>query len=192
MVTMSTVSEPTTGAWPPKVHGEWTVADLLDTPDDGQRYEVIDGTLLVTPAPTPRHQSALFELAVLLRSACPPNYKVFVAPLDWQPDTLTSLQPDILVIRKDQIGEKNISAAPTLVVEVASPRTARIDRTVKLSRYADGGIARYWIVDPRVPSVQVFDLVEGRYRVSGEASADAPLTISAPFPVTVVPQALIA
>lgn len=191
MVVMSTVSEPTTGTWPPKVHGEWTVADLLASPDDGQRYEILDGILLVTPAPVPRHQRALLRVAMLLGAACSPDYEVFVAPLDWQPDNITSLQPDILVVRRDLVGEKNISAAPILVVEVASPGTARIDRTVKLSRYADGGVAQYWIVDPRVPSVHVYDLIDGQYRLAGEATADEPLSVDGPMLVTVVPSSLV-
>ena len=88
---------------------------------------------------------------MLLRRARPPDHRVFVAPLDWQPDGQTSLQPDLLVVRRDRIGEKNITEAPILVVEVLSPGTARIDRMIKLSRYGEGGALHYWIVDPQVP-----------------------------------------
>ncbi|HEY5879627.1 MAG TPA: hypothetical protein VIU11_12005, partial [Nakamurella sp.] len=56
-------------AWPPRVHGEWTVDDLLHSPDDGQRYEILDGVLLVTPAPVPAHQTTLLELTLLLHAA---------------------------------------------------------------------------------------------------------------------------
>jgi len=142
------------GRWPDHVAGEWTVQDLETLPDNGLRYELLDGTLLVTPSPTPRHHGAVLELAVLLRSACPPDHEVFVAPLDWQPDVRTSLQPDLLVVRRDRIGEKNITDAPTLVVEVLSPGSARIDQMVEFSWYAEGGISQCWIVDPRVPSVR--------------------------------------
>ena len=157
--------------WPPRVHGEWTVDDLLDSPDDGQRYEILDGVLFVTPAPVPRHQSALVELTVLLHAACPPDHQVFVAPLDWQPDGRTSLQPDVLVVRRDRVGEKNVKEPPSLVIEVLSPSTARIDRMLKLSRYAEGGIGQYWLVDPAGPSVQVFDLVDGEYRLVAQRRA---------------------
>ena len=66
------------------------------------------------------------------------------------------------MVRRYRIGEQNITQPPTLVVEVLSPGSARIDRLLKFSRYAEGGIAQYWIVDPRVPSIQVYDLVDGR------------------------------
>jgi len=132
------MAEPTATAaavgWPSRVDGEWTV-DLLETlPDDGLRYEIIDGTLIVSPSPVPRHQRAILRLALLLTAACPPDHEVFIAPLDWQPDRRTSLEPDLLVVRKDRIGETNITQTPTLVVEVLSPGTARIDRRLKCSR----------------------------------------------------------
>jgi len=179
-----------TGRWPDHVAGEWTVADLEALPDNGLRYELLDGTLLVTPSPTPRHQGAIVELTVLLRSACPPDHRVFVAPLDWQPDGRTSLEPDLLVVRRDRIGEKNITDAPTLVIEVLSPGTARIDRMIKFSRYAEGGIPHYWTVDPRVPSVQVFDLVDGAYVLVAEGTGSAPVSVTEPVAVTVIPQDL--
>jgi Uma2 family endonuclease len=180
-----------TGRWPDHIAGEWTVADLESLPDNGLRYELLDGTLLVTPSPTPRHQGAVVELAVLLRRACPPDHRVFVAPLDWQPDGRTSLQPDLLVVRRDRIGENKITEAPTLVVEVLSPGTARIDRMIKFSRYAESGVPHYWIVDPRVPSIQVFDLVDGGYVLVAEGAGSVSVSVSEPVAVTVTPQDLI-
>jgi Uma2 family endonuclease len=128
---------------------------------------------------------------VLLRTACLPDHRVFVAPLDWQPDGRTSLEPDLLVVRRDRIGEKNITGPPTLVIEVLSPGTARIDRMIKFSRYAEGGIAQYWIVDPRVPSIQVYDLVDGAYVLVAEAAGPVPVSVTEPFAVTVIPDDLI-
>lgn len=180
-----------TGRWPDHVSGEWTVESLETLPDNGLRYEILDGTLLVTPSPTPRHQGAIVELAVLLRAACPADHRVFVAPLDWQPDGRTSLEPDLLVVRRDRIGEKNITQPPALVVEVLSPGTARIDRMIKFSRYAEGGIGQCWIVDPRVPSVQVYDLADGAYTLIAEGTGDTPVSVVEPVAVTVVPQLLV-
>ena len=177
--------------WPPRVHGEWTVDDLLDSPDDGQRYEILDGVLFVTPAPVPRHQSALVELTVLLHAACPPDHQVFVAPLDWQPDGRTSLQPDVLVVRRDRVGEKNVKEPPSLVIEVLSPSTARIDRMLKLSRYAEGGIGQYWLVDPAGPSVQVFDLVDGEYRLVAQGRVGEIVTVDRPLAVSFDPAILV-
>jgi Uma2 family endonuclease len=172
------------------VHGEWTEHDLLDSPDDGQRYEILDGVLLVTPAPVPRHQIALVELTVLLLSVCPPDHRVLVAPLDWQPDRRTSLEPDLLVVRRDRIGEKNIVEPPTIVAEVLSPSTARINRMIKMSRYAEGGIAQYWIVDPAGPSVQVFDLVGGEYHLVAQGGAGETVTVDGPLTLSFDPAVL--
>ena len=106
---------------------EWTVDDLEHLPDDGLQYELLDGILLVTPAPVPAHQAVAGELYVRLRAACPPHLKVFFAPLDWQPDRRTSLQPDLLVIPRDDIGLKNLTRPLALAVEVLSPSTWRKD-----------------------------------------------------------------
>lgn len=189
MASMSAV-EQQVSVWPPRVRGEWSVDDLLHSPDDGQRYEILDGVLLVSPAPVPRHQTVLFELAVLFRAACPADHRAFVAPVDWQPDGRTSLQPDILVVRKDLVGEKNIVQTPTIVAEVLSPSTVRIDRMLKLSRYAEGGIAQFWLVDPAGPSVQVFDLVDGEYRLVAQAGAGETVTVDGPLGLAFDPGAL--
>ena len=120
------------GVWPDHIDGEWTVDDLETLPDDGLRYELLDGTLIVSPAPVPRHQRAIVRLVLLLSAACPADHEVFVAPLDWQPDRRTSLEPDLLVVRKDRIGEKNITQTPAIVIEVLSPGTARIDKMLQI------------------------------------------------------------
>ena len=88
------------------------------------------------------------------------------APTDWRPDGRTSLEPDLLVVRRDRIGEKNIVEALDPGGGGCVPDSARIDRTLKFSRYAEGGIGQYWIVDPRVPAVEVYDLVDGEYRLT--------------------------
>ena len=179
------------GSWPDHVSGEWTVEALETLPNNGLRYELLDGTLIVSPSPTPRHQRAVLELAVLLRDGCPADQEVFVAPLDWQPDGRTSLEPDLMVVQRDLIGDKNIQQPPTLVVEVLSPGTARIDRMIKFSRYAEGGIGQYWIVDPAVPSVEVYDLAGGAYILVGAGSGEESVAVAEPIAVVVVPQLLV-
>lgn len=177
--------------WPPQVSGEWTVELLDSLPEDNLRYELLDGILLVSPAPVPRHQAAIGELHLLLRAVCPDDHFVFLAPLDWRPDGRTSLQPDLLVVRRDRIGVKNIVETPALVVEVLSPSSARIDRMLKFSRYAEGGVGQYWLVDPRVPSVDIYDLVDGEYHLTASARYDETVVITAPFALSVVPAGLI-
>jgi Uma2 family endonuclease len=180
-----------TGGWPDHIDGEWTVDDLETLPDDGLRYELLDGTLIVSPASVPRHQRAIVRLVLLLSAACPADHEVFVAPLDWQPDRRTSVEPDLLVVRKDRIGEKNITQTPAIVVEVLSPGTARIDKLLKFSRYQDGGIEQYWIVDPRVPSIEVYGLNDGAYQLLAQGSDAAEVPVTGPLSVTVVPRELV-
>ncbi len=184
------VAEVQAGRWPEKVD-EWTLGLLDQLPEDNLRYELLDGTLLVSPAPAMRHQAAVGEMHLLLRAACPADHYVFFAPTDWRPDGGTSLEPDLLVVRRDRIGEKNIVETLALVVEVLSPSSARIDRTLKFSRYAEGGIGQYWIVDPRVPSVEVYDLVDGAYRLTASGTADETVTVATPFAVSVRPADLV-
>jgi Uma2 family endonuclease len=172
--------------------GEWTV-DLLDQlPDDNLKYEILDGILLVSPAPIPRHQRAIFRLGRILDDACPADHELFIAPLDWRPDKRTSLEPDLLVVAKDRIGEKDIQENPAIVVEVLSPSSRRYDRLLKFGRYAEAGIPQYWIVDPDRPSVEVYDLDDqGAYRLTASAEGDAQVEVVAPLNVTVTPRALV-
>lgn len=192
------VRERTRGRWPAPgtIHGAWTAADLDTLPDDGLRYEVIDGTLIVTPAPLPFHQVALGRLFTALQSARPPGLAVLFAPVDWRPDGLTSVQPDLLVVRSADITHKRLTGTPVLLVEVGSPSSRVIDRTVKFERYARAAVPQYWIVEPGAeadePSVEVFDLVDGGYRLQVRATGDETATVSGPVPVTVTPSALIA
>jgi Uma2 family endonuclease len=138
------------------------------------------------------HQRTLGRLFRIFADNCPDDHEVFFAPVGWQPDPLTSLQPDLLVIAKDRVGEINIIENPLLVVEVLSPSTSRYDRVLKFSRYAEAGISQCWIVDPRAPSVEVFDLdADNNYLLTARAGGDDAVTIAAPLSVTVSPVALV-
>jgi Uma2 family endonuclease len=170
---------------------DWTVDDLDALPDDGLQYELLDGLLLVTPAPIVVHQRALTRLLVQLVGMCPPELEVFPAPLDWRPDRRTSLQPDVLVARKDELGIKNLTGPLVLAVEVLSPSTRRKDLVLKRSKYEDAGVESYWVVDPEVPSITAWDLVDGRYVDAGAASGEQPLHLQRPFPVDLTPADLV-
>ena len=192
MASMAVSTEEHT-SWPAApAGGGWTV-DLLDRlPDDHLRYELLDGVLLVSPAPIPLHQRVIRRLTRILEDACPGDHEVFFAPLDWQPDDRTSLQPDILVVAEDRIGAKNIQQNPTIVVEVLSHSSRRYDRLLKSSRYAEAGVPRYWIVDPDKPSLEVYDLDDtGGYTLTGTAEGDGTLTVTGPLRVTLTPSALV-
>ena len=175
-------------------HGRpFTVADLEGMPDDGNRYELIDGMLHVSPCPVPVHQLVLGEVFVRLYAACPPNLLAMVAPMDVQPDRANSLQPDVLVTRPGDFGPKNLPAAPLLAVEVLSPSTRLYDLNTKRSAYEKMGVASYWIVDPTAPGVlTVVELdAEGRYQQVAHVEGDEPFVARAPFPVTIVPARLL-
>ena len=129
-------------------------------PDDGKQYEVIDGELFVTPAPTPKHQEIAGELYALLSAYVKANAlgKVYIAPVDILLEEHTVVQPDILFIRQERlsiVGEKKVDAAPDLVVEVLSPSTFYKDLRKKMAAYSQFGVQEYWIVDPERESIEV-------------------------------------
>ena len=128
-------------------------ADMVRAlPDDGNRYEVVDGELLVTPSPVRAHQRAALRLARLLGAHAEAQGigEVMMAPADVELDAYGLVQPDVYVegfVDGRPARGWNAGAPLFLVVEVLSPSTARADRTRKRSRYQRAGIPEYWIVD---------------------------------------------
>ena len=167
--------------------GRFTRADLDAMPEDGRRYELLDGSIIVTPAPTPAHQNVVFELAVLLRATVPDEYKVFVAPLDTALPTGDVLEPDVLVVSRDAITSKDVTGVPLLAVEVLSPSSRRRDVGDKLTAYRDAGVPSYWVVDPIHPRLRAWYLDRGEYVEIADVSGDQEWTAEAPFPVTIRP-----
>lgn len=147
-----------------------TYDDLLETPDDGNRYEIIGGELHVSPSPTPRHQLVLRDLFRLVDAHTQEhdNGEVFFAPLDTRFGPHDIVEPDLLYIRKDRlliIEEKFIEGAPDLVVEVLSPSSRLRDRKLKLDLYAREGVPEYWIADPKTNSLTIYALTDGEYQM---------------------------
>jgi Uma2 family endonuclease len=163
---------------------EWTIDDLIDLPDDGLQYELADGVLLVTPAPRPRHQRASRRLLVLLDRLVPDDMEVFFAPLDFQPTRIRSLQPDLLVVRRSDVRELNITAPLLLAVEVLSPSTRAKDLILKKGLYEDSGVSSYWVLDPDEESLVAWDLVDGRYVETARVRGEEVFTTDRPFPLT--------
>lgn len=171
--------------------GPLTVADLAAMPDDGHRYEVIDGALLVTPAPSVRHQIVIVELLSVLKAACPPVFRVLTAPLDVVLAEDTAVQPDLLVARRADFTEKNLPTAPLLAVEVLSPSTMLVDLNLKKALYERAGVQSYWVVDPAEPRVTAWELADGRFVQVADVSGVEAWIAQAPYAVTIVPSALI-
>jgi Uma2 family endonuclease len=169
----------------------FTEDDLADRPDDGHRYELIDGVLIVTPAPNIPHQRVVTRLLVLLDGACQPGQEVFSAPLDVRLSHFTVLQPDVLVARQDDLTTARLEAAPLLAVEVLSPSTRRIDLGTKRLAFEAAGVPAYWLVDPDVPSLTVLELEDGSYVDRATVAGNEEFHATVPFPVTVVPARLV-
>lgn len=136
--------------------GPFTVADLDDFPEIGLRFELIEGTLLVSAAPSLRHQLMATRLCELLAGALPPDLIALAGPAEVRKGDHTSMQPDVLVVRRSDISVARESVPPPLlVVEVASPSTRMIDQGSKRLAYRAAGVGAYWLADPHVPSVTV-------------------------------------
>lgn len=161
-------------------------------PDDGNRYELIDGLLVVSPSPSWRHQRVVGRLYRTLVDACPDDLEVFVAPLDVVLGDDTVVIPDVLVARRADLGEHELRSVPMLAVEVRSPSTARADRWLKWSRYESAGVSSYWIVDPNAMSLTAWDLIDGAYGQVAQVDADSSWTAAHPFPVAMTPRHLVA
>jgi Uma2 family endonuclease len=165
--------------------------DLLATPDDGNRYEVLDGALVMTPPPGTSHQHVVLELAVLLRQAARPlGLQTFVAPVAWRIGPGQVPEPDLLVAAPEAVTERAIVGRPLLVVEVLSPTGRDRDLSEKRRIYAEGGAAWYWLVDPAVPSLTVLGLVGRSYQERALVEGSTAHVTDDPFPVRVVPAEL--
>jgi Uma2 family endonuclease len=181
--------------------GPLTVADLEAFPDDGHRYELLDGVLVVTPAPGFRHQMVVMQLSRRLDETAPAELAVLPGPFAVHPDAAdgrpeseqsTELQPDVLVAELAAFTPKDLPGAPLLVVEVLSPSTQLFDRNLKKAAYARIGAAHFWLVDPRVPELHAYVLdPDGDYRLVANVRGDELFATEVPFPVTIRPSDLL-
>jgi Uma2 family endonuclease len=158
--------------WPEQ--GDWTYEDYLKLPDDGRRYEIIEGVLYVTNAPNLDHQFTVMEIAFQLKrfvSASKLGY-VLTAPFEIHLSKRTRpVQPDVMFIRTErwpQPGTKFFDGAPDLIVEVLSGSTSRTDQFIKFNAYEQAGVSEYWIANPKTRSVQLFTLSGQEYALVGE------------------------
>ncbi|MGH9190603.1 MAG: Uma2 family endonuclease [Acidimicrobiales bacterium] len=168
-----------------------TLADLDELPDDGQRYELIDGEMIVTPAPSGPHNQVADRIQTALDLAAPEGYVVLTG-YQLHPPGERRLIPDVSVIRSDAYRLLEATEPPVVVVEVLSPSNAAVDLSGKMAAYAAFGVAHYWVADPGTPAVAVLKLESsGRYSLAAEASGAWRLVVQEPFPVEVVPADLL-
>ena len=170
----------------------WTIDDLFETPDDGNRYELAGGSLLVTPPPNVSHGRANIRLDRILSRACPSGLVVASVGLGidlgqrktcYVPDTLVTT--DAALNRDAQVF---VAADVSLVVEVLSPGNARVDLILKRHDYGAAGIPQYWIVDIQRRTLTVLsDPCADGYKEEVVVKAGERWTASEPFPVTLDP-----
>jgi Uma2 family endonuclease len=169
----------------PDTARHWTREMVLALPDDGNRYELFDGELLVTPSPAPPHQIAVTILLRTLDSFCSSNGLgwVMTSPADLSLGGEQLSQPDLFVLpflpddRSSWSGVPN----PVLVVEILSPSTARYDRIVKRRRFQRAGIPEYWVVDLDARVVERWRPLDERPEILDETLLWHPETVAEPL-----------
>ena len=155
----------------PKPRTKLTYEDYAKTPDD-ERWELLNGELIMAPSPREAHQRIQTGLGWRLARFVEVRDlgKVYFAPFDVVLSDTDVVQPDIMFVSRERehiITHANIQGAPDLVVEILSPSTAERDRTVKLRLYAEHGVKEYWQVEPEAQTVTVLLLRDGIFEEVG-------------------------
>jgi Uma2 family endonuclease len=179
--------------------GAFTYRDYEALPNDGRRYEIHDGALCVTPAPSLEHQIILARLSFSLMKwhERNPGGLVLFAPLDViladRADETSIVQPDIVYIAPDRMrltSRRGMEGGPTLAVEILSPSTRAIDRGTKRQLYARYGVPCLWLVDPDAQLVEAFVLAGDRYALAMAAAGAEPVDLPPFTGLGLVPDAL--
>jgi Uma2 family endonuclease len=169
----------------------WTVEEVHAIPEDGNRYECIDGELFVSPSPVARHQRALFDLGVMLHAFVARDPRigwVWIAPSDLIIGPGTIVQPDLRVhMAGPTATAAEIATASLLIVEVLSPSTARLDRHQKRRLYMSGPAELYWIVDLASEMVEVWAPGVDHPSIVTDTLRWQPRGASAPFTLELAP-----
>ena len=184
-MTIQTIAQPGASpigqpGWPPQ--GQWTYADYLRLPDDGKRYEIIEGVLYGANAPSIEHQFAVMKIAGQLDFFVTQQQwgTVLTAPVEVHLSATTRpVQSDILFIRRENqpsVQEKFLNGVPDITVEVMSPSSIRLDRHVKFDTYERAGVPEYWIIDLKARLVEVYTLARGEYALFGQYTGDELIT----------------
>lgn len=145
-----------------KPAGAWTYEDLLDLPDDGRRYEIIDGMLYEIPGATSAHAFTIVNIILLLHPLLASiGGRIVTAPLDVFFAGANPVQPDILVLLpggRAQVVPRGIEGPPDILIEVLSPANRNHDVLTKRALYGRAGVREYWIVDPETRTVEILTL----------------------------------
>lgn len=144
---------------------KFTYADYRSLPEAGPRYQLLDGDLVMSPAPSLRHQDIVGRLYAALMTFVAPRKlgKTYVSPVDVILSDTDVPQPDVVFVsnaRASTLAKEGVRGAPDLCVEVLSPSTTTQDRGIKKALYARYGVIEYWIVDSEAAVVEIFRLQE--------------------------------
>jgi len=168
-------------------HGVWTTDDLDELPESTRHHELIDGVLIVPPAPTYLHQTVILRLGTVLDGSCPPEYAV-TQGVEVRISTTRSLIPDVAVIEAEAAATRRSGKfAPhevLLAVEVVSPSSVTMDRITKRALYAQAGVPFYWLVETSpelVVKTHRLDQATELYQPTGEFSDK--VIIDEPWPI---------
>jgi Uma2 family endonuclease len=158
----------------------WTYEDYCRL-DDDQRHEIIDGNLLMAPAPDLWHQDWSRELTLIVVNHVKRHKlgKVYVAPVDVVLDEKNTVQPDLVFVATANLGilqQRGIFGTPDLLIELISPSSVRRDRYDKKDLYARFGVEEYWIGDPANKSLEILRLYDGHYELHCAAEGQGKLT----------------
>lgn len=148
-----------------------TYEDYVELPDDGRRYEILDGELEVSPAPAPQHQAVSRNLLWLLHGHVRDRElgSVYCAPIDVILAQTSIVQPDLVFVaigRTSLVTARAIEGPPDLMVEIISPSSTRRDRVAKAALYARFGVPHYWLLDPEPRTFEVYGLEGPGYRLA--------------------------
>jgi Uma2 family endonuclease len=167
-------------------HRPLTYDDLQAIPEDGMRYEIIDGELHVTAAPSLRHQQVSGNFYYVIRSFLQehPVGQIYYAPCDIVFSRIDVVEPDLLYVsnaRAAYLTEKNVQGPPDLLIEILSRSTRRVDETTKRGLYERMGVEEYWLADPRRETVRVFRRGGERFAPAALLSAVAGGVLTTPL-----------
>ncbi|WP_433440482.1 Uma2 family endonuclease [Nonomuraea sp. CA-141351] len=165
----------------------YTVDDLLKLPDDGNRYELFNGSLLVSPAPTSPHQRAIFRLQIILNDAAPPELEP-LATVNLRVTDKDYYIPDLVIVPADTAQLMFSPEELHLAVEVVSPSTKMRDKILKVGAYAAAGVPVYWRVElDEGPALYVYELNGDSYDPPTVYKAGEVANLTVPFPMSFDP-----
>jgi Uma2 family endonuclease len=172
-----------------------TIADYAALPEDDQhRWELLEGNLVMSPSPSPRHMIALARLHARIEEQLPPGWRAVpdvdldlqLAPID-QPGT--SRRPDLVVVTETEFNRVEIeggllrAGGTQLVVEIISPGSRRTDTVIKRGEYADAGIGHYWIIDFARPTSLLAAHLAGDFGYQDSGEVTGTFEANEPFPL---------